>query len=542
MKNRLSNLELLRIVLMFLIVAGHFVGQSGSIANASGFNLMWDYAIGLGGRIAVNGFLILGCYFMVKSSFRSERFVRIWLQELIYTLMITLLIDYISPDDVSNTAIKNAFFPILGFNHWYVSTYLVLILISPFLNVFFKQTREFQRRMLIILSIFICGWATVHPFEDVYMDCIMWFIYVYIFMGYYRAYLELLPSFLSRKKWIITAISIYTILIGINWLTRIGNGGGLYKFLEIAQPWAYQYLMDYKSIPNFVIAFSIFLIFKNTTISQNKLINYFSTSTLAVYIVHQVPVFYNFMWNNIFCAGLFINSIYWPVYMLIVIGYLFLVITLVDKLRIQFIETPFFNLKLVNNLCLKLDRYYIVTQDEEFYNRSKKPTRRGNIKITVVTIIAMILLLLVPFSIKEALREPVEDVSIYFMGETWNADEYVKRGISENEEYFTWTDGENVQFDKILLESSEAMVTINWLDTFGEVQTVSVYVNDKLEDSFIAKGAGTWKKIIKDLNGKAVIRLELSDAVSPQELGLSSDTRKLALQLTEITVQSINNT
>lgn len=57
---RNSNIELLRIVAMFFIVAGHFITQSGNVVYSFCVN---DYILILldpASRIAVNVFLIVG--------------------------------------------------------------------------------------------------------------------------------------------------------------------------------------------------------------------------------------------------------------------------------------------------------------------------------------------------------------------------------------------------------------------------------------------------------------------------------------------------
>ena len=66
MKQRKSNYELLRILSMLLIVAGHLVEQSGLLAYDNP-NLFIACLLGSASRVAVNLFLILGCWFLVVS-------------------------------------------------------------------------------------------------------------------------------------------------------------------------------------------------------------------------------------------------------------------------------------------------------------------------------------------------------------------------------------------------------------------------------------------------------------------------------------------
>ena len=99
-KERSSNLELLRLLAMFCIVANHLVGQGDVLRDASGVNFLFSFFVGNAARISVNVFLIIGCWFMADASFRGSRFVKLWLEELFYTVILTLLMVCFYPADV----------------------------------------------------------------------------------------------------------------------------------------------------------------------------------------------------------------------------------------------------------------------------------------------------------------------------------------------------------------------------------------------------------------------------------------------------------
>lgn len=74
---RQSNIELLRVIAMLLIVAGHYVGQS-KIMNAFtpwSFNQCFALFIGSAARIAVNVFIIISAWFLVDSKFSSKKVI-----------------------------------------------------------------------------------------------------------------------------------------------------------------------------------------------------------------------------------------------------------------------------------------------------------------------------------------------------------------------------------------------------------------------------------------------------------------------------------
>ena len=97
------------------------------------------------------------------------------------------------------------------------------------------------------------------------------------------------------------------------------------------------YLKDIKSFPNFIIAFCIFYWVINLRERHSKIINFMSVSTFSVYIIHQVPVFYPFLWANIFMAEKWLPE-HSVIYALIVTVIVFTACSLIDIPRRKFIE------------------------------------------------------------------------------------------------------------------------------------------------------------------------------------------------------------
>jgi surface polysaccharide O-acyltransferase-like enzyme len=149
-KERSSNLELLRLLAMFCIVANHLVGQGDVLRDASGVNFLFSFFVGNAARISVNVFLIIGCWFMADASFRGSRFVKLWLEELFYTVILTLLMVCFYPADVKPNYVIAAFFPVFGYNHWFISGYLVLILLSPFLKKILEMRPERLKKLVLL--------------------------------------------------------------------------------------------------------------------------------------------------------------------------------------------------------------------------------------------------------------------------------------------------------------------------------------------------------------------------------------------------------
>ena len=296
-KERSSNLELLRLLAMFCIVANHLVGQGDVLRDASGVNFLFSFFVGNAARISVNVFLIIGCWFMADASFRGSRFVKLWLEELFYTVILTLLMVCFYPADVKPNYVIAAFFPVFGYNHWFISGYLVLILLSPFLKKILEMRPERLKKLVLLLFAFTCIWSSVRPFENETMDTLVWFCSMFVFAGWYKKQvcrggdpgMEKSGSG-SRGGWLylFAAAAGYFLLCLLTVRPMLGSCGTV---MYEASVWAGQFLQDYKALPNLLIAFCVFRFFLGLEIGSRRWINFFSTSTLAVYIVHQLFCF-----------------------------------------------------------------------------------------------------------------------------------------------------------------------------------------------------------------------------------------------------------
>ena len=80
---RLYNLDFLRIVAMLMIVTLHFLGKGGVLgvaAMSSRYNLAW--AIEEVCIVAVNCYVLISGYFLIKSRFRLSRLITLSFQVL----------------------------------------------------------------------------------------------------------------------------------------------------------------------------------------------------------------------------------------------------------------------------------------------------------------------------------------------------------------------------------------------------------------------------------------------------------------------------
>lgn len=100
-----SNLELYRIIVMFLIVSHHFVVNSGVLEkmyeNPLSVNSIFLFLFGAWGKTGINCFMMITGYFMCKSKITLEKYVKLLCEVIFYNVVIAFI------------------FAITGYGTWY---------------------------------------------------------------------------------------------------------------------------------------------------------------------------------------------------------------------------------------------------------------------------------------------------------------------------------------------------------------------------------------------------------------------------------------
>ena len=322
---RKSNLELLRILAMLAIVSGHLLSQS-SLANVTGTNHILAMLLGSGVRIGVNVFLILGVWFMVDAKFKVERIVRIYLEVFVYSVPITICM-FLMGEAGGFRNVLQGMFPFFGRSVWFASAYISLIALSPFLNHFFTLPARTQRTLLAVLIVLFCLVPTIPcstPLD--YLADFTWFCVVYLVIGIIKKE-NMLDRLRGAKRFLLAGATVYLALVGM-------------RLVPTTQPIADYWIVNIKSLPNFLCAFLIFLGFLRLDFGVVRGINFAARSVFAVYIVHQTPALISFQWEVLFHANSLVHAS--PVVFAGgVIGIslaVFLVVSVVDFFRLRFGE------------------------------------------------------------------------------------------------------------------------------------------------------------------------------------------------------------
>lgn len=280
---RSSNLELYRIICMIMIVAHHYVVNSGLTtvdgplsADFTSGNSLFLTVFGAWGKTGINCFLMITGYFMCTSQITLRKFFKLMSQIYFYRIALFLILLFAGYEIVSVKRLFLLSMPVWGLKQNFVSCFIVFWLAIPFLNILIRNLSKRQHELLLALTL---GFYTVMgsmPDFNISFNYVTWFCIIYFIASYIRLYPN--PIFDNRRLWgggtLISAIlAIASIVV---FRLYFGESFGLGHF----------FLSDSNKILSVAIAVTSFLWFKNMDIKYSKVINAFGAGTFGVLLIH----------------------------------------------------------------------------------------------------------------------------------------------------------------------------------------------------------------------------------------------------------------
>ena len=333
---RNSNLELYRIIVMLLIVAHHYVVNSGVLdvmyQHPLSANSILLFLFGMWGKIGINCFVLITGYFMCKSNITVRKFLKLVLEVEFYKVVIYLIFIASGYESFSFTGTVKAILPITSIGTNFTGCYLAFYLCIPFLNILVRNMSEKQHLALLGMVFFTYILMGTVPKFGVTMNYVSWFICLYFIASYIRLY----PKELFEKAmlWGVCTVVIGSLCI-VSVLCCIVLGARIDKQI------AFYFVTDSNTILAVCIGVSSFLFFKNLKIKQSRVINTIAASTFGVLLIHaNSDTMRKWLWQTVLnVKGAF--SLSKPLLVvhatLSVLG-VFTVCVIIDQIRIRTVE------------------------------------------------------------------------------------------------------------------------------------------------------------------------------------------------------------
>lgn len=334
-KPRDSNIELLRIFMMLVIVAHHYVVNSGitdvmslplTCAKFPNFNTLFALVFGWGGKMAINCFLLITGYFMCQQKFRWQKVLFLYAQIKFYNIIIYMFFLFSGYECFSLKVLyKTVFSVAYGFGNGFTASFLGLYLLVPFLNkvIHGLEKKELQQ-LLFILSVLFTGFSTF--LLNTAFEYIGWYVTVYLLGSYMRLY----PIEVFQKKQFTNLMMVLSLVL--SWLSVISI---IAVSCVIGKKLPYHFFVnDSNKILAIVPAVLLFYVFKNMDIRPSRVINTIAASTFGVLLIHaNSDTMRIWLWRDI-CdnVGAFQTS-YFPVHALLITMAVYFVCTCIDMVR-----------------------------------------------------------------------------------------------------------------------------------------------------------------------------------------------------------------
>ena len=290
MKERASNMELLRVVSMLLIIFGHYfvcgIGfKSPDFASMGQKSACFWFS----GNVGVHLFVLISGYFMVNLPFSLKRLAKLACVVSFYSLTLFLAVEYgiRGNNHVSLSDCMHFLFPIMYTKYWFISTYVQLMLLSPFINHLFHAAGARRSLCFVGICALCCVYFRVesHP--------LLLFIFLYSLAAYIRLYASCIYK-IPAKIYLTGFVLMYALaagtLYGVHLAKHQFHCPYLYRF-------AHLFILSPYSLPVIFMSLVGFLGFLRLQMPANKFINTMASTTLAAYLIHAHPAVNSVLWK-----------------------------------------------------------------------------------------------------------------------------------------------------------------------------------------------------------------------------------------------------
>ena len=190
-KNRNLGIDLLRAMAMCLVILWHLVGQGGLLGHTE-LGTAKDWVLSFVQILAcccVNLYGITTGYVMCSKSFRLSQVTKLWVTTVFWSVAVSCVFFVMVPESRTISELISMFLPILRGRYWFFTAYVVVILLSPVLNLVIRSLTKGQFHLLLAVLFVLFGIIPVASLGNDVMRIsgghhFSWMIVLYILGGY----------------------------------------------------------------------------------------------------------------------------------------------------------------------------------------------------------------------------------------------------------------------------------------------------------------------------------------------------------------------
>ena len=355
-EKRKYGLDILRILSMFGIIGLHLFNNGGILQgmNSNSITYYIVLLIYILCYVSVNVFAMLsGFLYIKKQNIQTNKIIYLISVTLFYCLTITGIFYAFNLFNIRESGLLNfiiSIFPPLAGRYWYITSYILLFFMIPYINHFVLNiSKEKLEKMIIILFILLSILPTIFCLRDFFAInngySPFWLMYCYII----GAYVKLYSVQWKNHCWLVLLIS--------NLLSWFLNS--LVKFITsciFGKILLNDIFINYISPLNVISSICLLIIFSSMTLNvkkYRKVIEFFSATSFSVYIIHSHVLVFDYVLKNSFINIVDYNVIIVVLIIILSIFMIYILCSLIDFVRMKIFDLLNVN-KLIENNYMKI--------------------------------------------------------------------------------------------------------------------------------------------------------------------------------------------
>lgn len=348
-QGRETNLELLRIICMVFIILHHCVLHGGAVSMDYSPNKLAAYVFLPIGKICFIAFIAISMWFLIDKEFKASRFLKTWTEVFFYSVLLTIVAIFLGKR-LSIVGFFSTFLPITGNSHGFAASYLLFYLFLPFLSKATKDLNKRQARYLLMWSFYAQVLSQIIGYVANYYQPIFSELTLFIFCYILTFNLKKWPIKIQDNKLFVSCVfwGIWLLLLQFNYMGLWGKNNKITDLVLNLSG-------NESSLLIIIAGYALFFWFKSLKIKKCKYINALATYTFGILLMHDHNILRPYVWSYFVEASAWYYSPLFILLLIVTVICIFYVCSVIDYLRITFIETPLSQTKAWRKITVKWD-------------------------------------------------------------------------------------------------------------------------------------------------------------------------------------------
>lgn len=290
-KRRNANIELLRIISMMMVITLHGLDKGEALVSMFGESdtAVCAYILESLCIMAVNIYMLISGYFLVKCEFKSGRIIELMLQTLFYTFGVVMAMSVtgiLEIGSMSRYEWIQIMFPFHMGQYWFVSSYIMMYLFAPiFTKAVLHMTRKQHGFIIILLLTYESVIKSVLPISmerDEKGYSAIWFMIVFLIAAYIRMYgIKILTKpLVSLALYFVSVVAIFVENYYLQYRYSLAESFSLIQGIS----YHYNHILVILAA---IGLFTFFLYSKEISGVLAKVICFISPMSFGVYLAHE---------------------------------------------------------------------------------------------------------------------------------------------------------------------------------------------------------------------------------------------------------------